>query len=83
LATAAPVLHSLPSAPTSPGVGAIGLTGSLAGFFTGMPSVYLGVHDLAAPDYLSRFRAHAGITAVLASAGFVFPERAYGVARQG
>jgi hypothetical protein len=39
-------------------LGAIGLTGGLPGFFPGMPSVYLGAHDLAAPDYLSRFRAH-------------------------
>src|ERR1700686_4816004 len=59
LATAARARHSLPSAATMPpSLGAIGLTGGLPGFFPGMPSVYLGAHDLAAPDYLSRFRAH-------------------------
>jgi hypothetical protein len=34
-------------------LGAIRLTGGLPGLLSGMPSVYLGAHDLATPDYLS------------------------------
>jgi hypothetical protein len=43
-----PAIAFHPQRPKRMSLGAVSLTGGLPGFFTGMPSVYLGSHDLAA-----------------------------------
>jgi hypothetical protein len=47
-----------PQRPEAVGLRAIGLTGGFLCVFPGLPRAYVGAHDLAAPDDLSRFGAH-------------------------
>jgi len=52
-----PAIAFRPQRPCA-GLRAIGLTGGFLCVFPGLPRAYVGAHDLAAPDHLSRFGAH-------------------------